>query len=100
MDLTTFATTIEQRGWATTPPVFADADVDALRETVAPLAIDGRGGARNLLAHAHIRALATSSAARTFAAAVLGDACFAVRAILFDKTPNANWKVRLASGPL
>lgn len=93
MDPTLFATTIEQRGWATTHPVLTDDEVVALREAVAPLAVDGRGGARNLLAHADIRALAASSAARSLAVAVLGDACFAVRAILFDKTPGANWKV-------
>jgi ectoine hydroxylase-related dioxygenase (phytanoyl-CoA dioxygenase family) len=93
MDLTDFATSIEHRGWATTPSVLSDAEVIALREAVTPLMVDGRGGARNLLAHARIRALATSSAARSLAAAVLGDACFAVRAILFDKTPTANWKV-------
>jgi len=93
MGLTLFANTIEQRGWATTRPVLAADEVVALREAVAPLAVDGRGGARNLLAHAPVRALAASSAARSLAAAVLGDACFAVRAILFDKTPGANWKV-------
>ena len=30
---------------------------------------------------------------RSAAEAVLGPACFAVRALLFDKTPEANWKV-------
>lgn len=93
MDLSTFVTTIEQRGWATAAPVFSNTEVATLRECVAPLAIDGRGGVRNLLAHAPMRALATSSAARAAATAALGDQCFAVRAILFDKTPNANWKV-------
>ena len=93
MGLTLFANTIEQRGWATTRSVLAADEVVALREAVAPLAVDGRGGVRNLLAHAQVRALAASSAARSLAAAVLGDACFAVRAILFDKTPGANWKV-------
>ena len=93
MDLKAFSTAIEQRGWATTRPVLAADEVVALREAVAPLAVDGRGGARNLLAHAQVRALAASSAARSLAAPVLGDACFAVRAILFDKTPGANWKV-------
>jgi ectoine hydroxylase-related dioxygenase (phytanoyl-CoA dioxygenase family) len=93
MNLKAFAEQIEQLGWATTPPVLADHDVAALREAVAPLAVDGRCGARNLLAHAGIRALATSSAVRACAAAVLGDRCFAVRAILFDKTPSANWNV-------
>jgi ectoine hydroxylase-related dioxygenase (phytanoyl-CoA dioxygenase family) len=93
MDLTQFVATIEERGWATTAPLLADAEVVALREAVAPLAVDGRGGARNLLVHASIRSLAASPAVRSLAAAVLGDACFAVRALLFDKTPAANWKV-------
>jgi ectoine hydroxylase-related dioxygenase (phytanoyl-CoA dioxygenase family) len=93
MDLTQFVATIEQRGWATTAPILAEGEVVALREAIAPLAVDGRGGARNLLAHAAIRALSTSPAVRSLASAVLGDACFAVRALLFDKTPAANWKV-------
>jgi ectoine hydroxylase-related dioxygenase (phytanoyl-CoA dioxygenase family) len=93
MDLTQFAATIEGRGWSTTSPVLADVEVVALRDAVASLAVDGRGGARNLLAHTGIRSLAASQAVRSFASAVLGDACFAVRAILFDKTPSANWKV-------
>jgi ectoine hydroxylase-related dioxygenase (phytanoyl-CoA dioxygenase family) len=93
MELTIFANVIEERGWATTPAVFGEAEVAALREAVAPLAVEGRGGARNLLAHPRVRALAVSSVARSFAADVLGEACFAVRAILFDKTPSANWKV-------
>jgi len=93
VDLTALAAAIEERGWATTPPLLADAEVVALREALAPHATEGRGGARNLLAHACVRALATSSAVRALAAAVLGDGCFAVRALLFDKTPAANWKV-------
>ena len=92
-DLREFAATVETRGWATTLPVLVDAEVEALREAVAPLAVDGRAGARNLLADPRVRALAASSVARALASAVLGDACFAVRAILFDKTPVANWKV-------
>jgi ectoine hydroxylase-related dioxygenase (phytanoyl-CoA dioxygenase family) len=93
MDLTHYAATIEERGWSTTSPILTDAEVAALRESVAPLAVDGRGGTRNLLANAGVQALATSRAVRSLASAVLGDTCFAVRAILFDKTPSANWKV-------
>jgi ectoine hydroxylase-related dioxygenase (phytanoyl-CoA dioxygenase family) len=49
---------------------------------------------RNLLAsHPVVRRAARSSSVRTAAEAVLGPRCFAVRAILFDKTPEANWKV-------
>jgi ectoine hydroxylase-related dioxygenase (phytanoyl-CoA dioxygenase family) len=93
MDLTQFVADIEERGWSTTPALLTDVEVAALSAAVAPLAIDGRGGARNLLAHASIRSLAISQTVRSLATAVLGDACFAVRALLFDKTPAANWKV-------
>jgi ectoine hydroxylase-related dioxygenase (phytanoyl-CoA dioxygenase family) len=37
--------------------------------------------------------LATSSAIRHLVDPVLGESAFAVRATLFDKTPDANWKV-------
>jgi ectoine hydroxylase-related dioxygenase (phytanoyl-CoA dioxygenase family) len=40
-----------------------------------------------------VRALARSSAIRALAEAAIGSGAFAVRGILFDKTPEANWKV-------
>jgi ectoine hydroxylase-related dioxygenase (phytanoyl-CoA dioxygenase family) len=53
-----------------------------------------RGGIRNLFEiSAAVRDLAVSPAVRQVAEAVLGAHCFAVRAILFDKTAAANWKV-------
>jgi hypothetical protein len=73
MDLTQFASTIDERGWSTTSPILADAEVVALRASVAPLLIDGRGGTRHLLAHAGVQALATSRAVRSLAAAVPRD---------------------------
>jgi ectoine hydroxylase-related dioxygenase (phytanoyl-CoA dioxygenase family) len=88
-----FAHAIAERGWAVTPPILDGGTVQTLRAEVAPLAVDGRGGARNLLDNTRVRALAASTAVREFASAVLGDRCFAVRALLFDKTSAANWKV-------
>lgn len=93
MDVAAFQESLEARGWAITTPVVDAATVTLLRDVVAPFSREGRGGARNLLDNPHIRALATSRTLREFACAVLGDACFAVRALLFDKTPAANWKV-------
>jgi ectoine hydroxylase-related dioxygenase (phytanoyl-CoA dioxygenase family) len=93
VDLASLVEAIAQRGWATTVPVIDEPTVRALRDTIEPLAIDRRGGARNLLADESIRSLAASSVVRRFACAVLGQHCFAVRALLFDKTPKANWKV-------
>jgi ectoine hydroxylase-related dioxygenase (phytanoyl-CoA dioxygenase family) len=42
---------------------------------------------------AAIRDLARSDAIRQLAGAVLGEECFAVRAIFFNKTSSSNWKV-------
>jgi ectoine hydroxylase-related dioxygenase (phytanoyl-CoA dioxygenase family) len=61
--------------------------------TVVPVA-GSQAGVRNLLAnHPVVRQAARSASVRAAAEAVLGPRCFAVRAILFDKTPEANWKV-------
>jgi hypothetical protein len=93
VDLESFACAIRERGWAVTPPVIDDGLAAQLRAIVAPLATDGRGGARNLLDVSDIQSLAKSEPVRRLATAVLGAACFTVRGLLFDKTPGANWKV-------
>ena len=54
----------------------------------------GRGGARRIFEEVpEVRTLARHPAVHGVAAAALGPACFPVRAVLFDKTPSANWKV-------
>ena len=93
LEFESFARTIEHQGWAITPPVIDDAMVESLRAAVSAVAENGRGGARNLLELPAVASLATSPAVRSLASAVLGDGCFATRALLFDKTPDANWKV-------
>lgn len=93
MEIQSWVDGIAERGWASTPPVLAESDVAHLRDVVTPLASGGRGGARNLLANDRIAALASAPAIRVYACAVLGNESFAVRALLFDKTPTANWKV-------
>jgi len=93
MSLSQFKHSLATRGWASTEPVIDAAAIASLREYAASVALVGRGGARNLLDDQRIRDLAASPTLRTFACAVLGDRCFAVRALLFDKTPEANWKV-------
>jgi ectoine hydroxylase-related dioxygenase (phytanoyl-CoA dioxygenase family) len=90
------AAAIEQHGWTVTAPVLSPLAVDRILEDLAPLSRsnDGRGGVRNLLdTAAAVRELARAPAVRGVAEAVLGPSCFAVRALLFDKTPDANWKV-------
>lgn len=87
---------IAQDGWAVTEPCVPQLMLDRVLAEVEPLAAraDGRGGVRNLFEDAPaVRALATSACVREVAEAVLGSRCFAVRALLFDKTATANWKV-------
>jgi ectoine hydroxylase-related dioxygenase (phytanoyl-CoA dioxygenase family) len=50
-------------------------------------------GVRNLLDLRAISQLARSEAMRNLARPVLGDNCFAVRGLLFNKTEETNWKV-------
>jgi ectoine hydroxylase-related dioxygenase (phytanoyl-CoA dioxygenase family) len=84
-------------GYAVVPDALAAGVVDALLAAVAPLADAAsgtRGGVRHLLRDAPaVRDLARNGAVRGVAEAALGPGAFAVRGILFDKTPGANWKV-------
>src|ERR1019366_2292323 len=50
-------------------------------------------GIRNLLSNQIVRAIAGSDEVRRPVASVLGQECFAVRGIFFNKNPKANWKV-------
>lgn len=61
-------------------------ELDTLLDTKHP-------GERNLLDVPAVRQLARSDAIRKLARSVLGDNCFAVRGILFNKLDGANWKV-------
>jgi ectoine hydroxylase-related dioxygenase (phytanoyl-CoA dioxygenase family) len=53
----------------------------------------GHAGTRNLLSVLAVRELATSDPVRRLVEQVLGPDAFAVRGILFNKLPGANWKV-------
>ena len=70
-----------------------------LREVTESIELFGTGkeiaqSTRNLLERAPVVAtLARSQAIRALVEPILGSNCFAVRGILFDKTPAANWKV-------
>lgn len=93
---------LERDGYAIVPDAVAPGVVAELVEAVEGLepggtAID-RGGRvyamRDLLrAVPAVRRLADSEALRRLVGPVLGPGAFAVRGLLFDKTPEANWLV-------
>jgi len=67
-------------------------DRDRIRDLKSAFPSDAHG-VRNLLDHEIIRRLACSESVRGLAEAMLGERCFAVRGIFFDKPAKANWKV-------
>lgn len=92
----------ERDGFAVVPRAVCEESVAALARALDAVAdsaseVRRRGGVyaiRNLLeVSAGVRAFAESKEALSLAASVLGPACFAVRGTLFDKTPDARWKV-------
>lgn len=91
-----------QHGFVVIENVLDDATVAGLQKTIALAAdsslIHQRAGStygmRNLLDQVPvIRDLANSPALRTLIGPVLGRDAFPVKGTLFDKTPDANWKV-------
>lgn len=82
-------------GWAITPPVVPLEVIDELTQELTPLLASdaARGGVRHLLDIPSVCTLARTAPVRAVAEEVLGADCIAVRGILFDKTPDANWKV-------
>ncbi len=89
---------LEQFGFSVVPAALSAAEVSGLVAAVEGLAPAGeaesRGGRRDLFSRLPaVQRLAGHFAIHRWPAAVLGDASFAVRAILFDKTADANWKV-------
>lgn len=100
-DVSAYREKISQQGFAIVPDVLDVPAVERVRKAIARLAVrlsaGGRRGAyaiRNLLhVDAETRTLAIHPLLRPFIAPVLGEKYFAVRAILFDKIPAANWMV-------
>lgn len=80
-------------GFAIHPRLIEDEDTAALLEACANTE-SAKGGIRNILQKIPaVRALAHSPAIRNLIHPILGSDAFPVRGILFDKTPDTNWKV-------
>ncbi len=84
---------VDRDGWAAFPAFVEAGLLDRIVAEVKSVG-EARGGVRDLLAHsAGAQTLARHSGVRQIAASVLGPDCFVTRAILFDKSERANWKV-------
>ena len=96
-----YAETFRREGYFIQDGVISFDEVEQLRRAVADLPVREEVrrkrsvyGVRNLLEICPaVRSLATNRSVRRFATAVLGDNAFAVRAIFFDKVPDANWSL-------
>lgn len=85
---------LEGEGFEPVAGVFSGAEIDRLIRAIEPVAVPARGGIRNLLALVpEVRELAFSGAIQGLVERALGRTAVPVRAILFDKTREANWKV-------
>lgn len=87
---------LQQNGYAIVPSVLTPNVVTELMVAVSGVhstTLRRVPGIRNLLSISAVHELAGSLVVRALVAPVLGPGCFAVRGILFDKTPDANWNV-------
>jgi hypothetical protein len=83
---------IESAGFAVVPSILDEVTLGILEQAL-PQSLGARGGVRNLLEIPAISSLAASPILRALLDPTLGPHAVPVRAILFDKTPDANWKV-------
>lgn len=93
--------TFRRQGFAIQRGVLPSAAVDTLRDAIGDLP-DGEAvrrkrsvyGVRHLLEICPaVREIACHPAVRRLVTPILGDGAFAVRAIFFDKVPDANWSL-------
>ena len=88
---------LQTDGFSITGRVLDAVQVDRLRRTAGQgTSLNRRGsayGGRNLLAIPEVRNLAAERAIRALVDPIVGSTAIPVRALFFDKTPEANWPV-------
>lgn len=90
---TTLPSSLAEAGYALIPAVQTPAEVAAWLDRLPPVPAGTRGGRRGMLAIPEVGAFARAGAFGALARDLLGPGAFPVRAICFDKTPEANWSV-------
>jgi ectoine hydroxylase-related dioxygenase (phytanoyl-CoA dioxygenase family) len=84
-----FVQKVKEDGFAIVPECLTEQVVEYLCSDLD----ENKHAQRNLLRVPRVRELAVSVPVRELVSAILGEECFAVRGILFNKTPDSNWKV-------
>ena len=80
---------VEEDGFAIVPECLVEEVIRSLRSDFG----EKKHAQRNLLCVPTVRELAVSEAVKELVSPILGKACFAVRGVLLNKTPDSNWKV-------
>ena len=80
---------VEENGFAVVSSCLDEGVVERLRDHLDKT----KHAQRNLLSLSTVRELAKSKPVREIVNAILGQNCFAVKGILFNKTQESNWKV-------
>ena len=85
---------VERAGFALITGILGPSEIQTLLAELAAADITAAGGERNLFRRCPaVAQLARSESVLRLVRPILGPAAFPVRTILFDKTPDANWKV-------
>jgi ectoine hydroxylase-related dioxygenase (phytanoyl-CoA dioxygenase family) len=85
---------VADHGFAILPNVITPDEIAALLEILCRVTQRrGRAGARHVLRHPEVSALAGDPRLLDIARNVLGETAFAFRATFFDKSPNSNWLI-------
>lgn len=93
-ELEEFRRAIDVDGWGVPPLEVEPELLNAIAAEVRLVGSERRGGLRDPFeVSPSVRLLARHASVRRTAEAVLGPDCFVARALLFDKTERANWKV-------
>ena len=82
-----------EAGFETYPGVLTNQDLSHVITGLKDLASRSRAGARHLMRHPVVAALASDSRLVALAARTLGSSAQPFRATLFDKSPTSNWLV-------
>jgi Phytanoyl-CoA dioxygenase (PhyH) len=85
---------LDADGYALADIVLSAQQCEHIASSLPGLIAAGRGGIRNLIAHPTVRRLLSHERLGIYLWSVVGRELVAVKATLFDKTAEANWRVQ------